>query len=71
LAEIRSLPEQELSKVIELVRSFRKESLSRKPRKEEILKYAGLLSDLTEDEKKVFDQAVRRRSLFSGRELSV
>jgi bifunctional DNA-binding transcriptional regulator/antitoxin component of YhaV-PrlF toxin-antitoxin module len=35
--------------------------------KNKILSYAGLLSDLTTDEQKRFDETVRRRSLFDSR----
>ena len=35
--------------------------------KNKILSYAGLLSDLTRDEQKRFDETVRRRSLFGSR----
>jgi hypothetical protein len=35
--------------------------------KDKILSYAGLLSDLTEEERKRFDETVKRRSLFGNR----
>jgi bifunctional DNA-binding transcriptional regulator/antitoxin component of YhaV-PrlF toxin-antitoxin module len=35
--------------------------------KSNILSYAGLLSDLTEEEQKRFDESVKRRSLFQNR----
>jgi len=39
--------------------------------KNKILSYAGLLSDLTTDEQKRFDETVRRRSLFGNRKAEI
>ena len=39
--------------------------------KEKILSFAGLLSDLTGDERKQFDQTVKRRSLFGNRKSEI
>ena len=38
-----------------------------KARKEKILAYAGLLSDLTEEQERLFDESIKRRSLFGQR----
>jgi hypothetical protein len=42
-----------------------------KPKKEKILGYAGLLSDLTEEEVKRFDDSIRRRSFFGERKVEI
>ena len=42
-----------------------------KPKKEKILGYAGLLSDLTEEEVKRFDDSIRRRSFFGERNVEI
>jgi len=39
--------------------------------KDRILSYAGLLSDLTGEERKRFDKSVKRRSLFGNREAEI
>jgi len=39
--------------------------------KDKILSYAGLLSDLTEEERKRFDETVKRRSLFGNRKAEI
>ena len=39
-----------------------------KAKKEKILTYAGLLSDLTEKEEKLFNESIKRRSFFLVRE---
>jgi len=38
-----------------------------KAKKEKILTYAGLLSDLSEEEERLFDESIKRRSLFGKR----
>ncbi len=40
-------------------------------KKERILSYAGLLSDLTEKEMRRFDESIKRRSLFGQRQLDI
>jgi hypothetical protein len=39
--------------------------------KDRILSYAGLLSDLTVEERKRFDETVKRRSLFGDRKAEI
>ena len=39
--------------------------------KEKILSYAGLLSDLTGEEQKRFDESIKRRSLFGQRKATI
>ena len=38
-----------------------------KAKKEKILTYAGLLSDLSEKQERLFDESIKRRSLFGKR----
>ena len=42
-----------------------------KAQKEKILAYAGLLSDLTEEEVKRFDESIKRRSFFGERKVEI
>lgn len=44
--------------------------LEGKAQKEKILSYAGLLSELTEEEKR-FDESIKRRSFFSERNVEI
>jgi len=39
--------------------------------KKKILSYAGLLSDLTGEEQKRFDESIKRRSLFEQRKATI
>ena len=45
--------------------------LEGKAQKEKILSYAGLLSELTEEEEKRFDESIKRRSFFSERNVEI
>ncbi|MBW1715143.1 MAG: hypothetical protein JRJ77_04845 [Deltaproteobacteria bacterium] len=42
-----------------------------KAQKEKILAYAGLLSDLTEEEVKRLDESIKRRSFFGERKVGI
>ena len=42
-----------------------------KTEKGKILAYAGLLSDLTEEEQRRFDESIKRRSFFGERKLGI
>ncbi|HUV80422.1 MAG TPA: antitoxin AF2212-like protein [Candidatus Bathyarchaeia archaeon] len=42
----------------------------REGKKRDILRYAGILKDLSEEEERIFQEAVKRRSLF-GRALKL
>lgn len=42
-----------------------------KPEKEKILAYAGLLSDLTGEEERQFNECIKRRSLFGQRKVEI
>ena len=42
-----------------------------KVKKENILAYAGLLSDLTEEEERRFNESIKRRSLFGQRKTEI
>jgi hypothetical protein len=39
--------------------------------KDKILSYAGLLSDLTGEERKRFDEAIKRKSFFGSRKAEI
>lgn len=43
----------------------------KKAKRERILAYAGLLSDLTQQEGSCFDESIERKSLFGRREVDV
>lgn len=70
MGELRGLSEAEQAKLLKLVR-FLKEEVFEEPlprvEKEAVLRHAGLLSDLTPEEERRFEEATRRRSLFGRR----
>jgi len=43
----------------------------KKTKKEKILAYAGLLSDMTQKEEKRFGESIKRRSLFGQKEATI
>ncbi len=43
----------------------------KKTKKEKILAYAGLLSDMTKKEEKRFGESIKRRSLFGQKEATI
>ena len=45
--------------------------VEKNPDKNKILSYAGLLSDLTDEENERFNQGIKRRSLFGQREIKI
>jgi hypothetical protein len=69
LAELKDLPEAEQAKLLRLIQFLKEEILSRGGDKEAILRHAGLLADLTPEEEERFTEAVRRCSLFGGRQV--
>ncbi len=42
-----------------------------KSSKPDIMKYAGMLSDLSPEDSELFEQAVQRKSMFGGREVEL
>jgi hypothetical protein len=71
--EVKGLPAADIKRIVKIVHLIKEEILERKvirPRKN-IMKYAGLLKDLTEKESKVFEKAVKRKSLFGGRAVKI
>lgn len=73
LQEIKDLSEKDIEKIIRIIHFLKKEILAEK--KEEtgaqVMNYAGILEDLTEEEAELFDRAVQRKSLFRGREVAL
>ena len=70
LAELKEFPEEEQAKLLRLIQFLKEEILRPKGEgKEEVLRHAGLLADLTPEEEERFTEAVRRRSLFGKRQV--
>ena len=73
LQEIKGLDQDEVEKIIKMVRFMKSEFLKAKQKntRPDLMKYAGFLNDLSPDENELFNQAVQRKSMFKGRELEL
>lgn len=71
--EVKDLPAADIKKIIKIVHLIKEEIIERKVirHRQNIMQYAGLLKDLTEKESKVFDEAVKGKSLFGGRAVEI
>ena len=69
LKEIEGLTQSDISRIVKMVHFVKKEILGKKKEdvKQQILGYAGMLKDLTDEEKESFNEAARRKSLFRDR----
>ncbi|MCF8077197.1 MAG: hypothetical protein K9K63_11675 [Desulfotignum sp.] len=75
LQEIKGLNQDDLEKILRMIHFMKNEffTASKKETAEKIniLNYAGMLSDLTDEETAVFTHITNRRNLFGGRELNL
>ena len=61
--EIQGLSVRELGRLLKLVHFVREEFLPSKPvAKSSLAEFAGCLSDLSDDQRSLFDEAIARRS---------
>jgi vacuolar-type H+-ATPase subunit H len=76
LQEIKGLNQDDVEKILRMIHFVKNEffTSSKKQTAEKkinILNYAGMLSDLTDEETVVFTHITKRRNLFGGRELTL
>ncbi len=73
LQEIKGLEREETEKTIKMIHFMKEEILKEKDKssKPDIMKYAGMLSDLSPEDIEIFEQAVQRKSMFGGREVKL
>ena len=69
LKEIKGLTQSDISRIVKMVHFVKKEILGRNQEgaKLQIMGYAGMLKDMTDEETALFNEAARRRSLFKDR----
>ncbi len=70
LEEIKGLSTRELGHLLKLVHFVKEEFLPSKiaAQKITLTEFAGCLTDLSDDQRNTFDEAISRRSLFADRE---
>lgn len=73
LNEVKGLPGTDIAKIVKIVHLIKEDILEKKVKRtgRNILRYAGMLKDLTDKESKVFDEAIERRKLFGGRKIKI
>ncbi len=73
LKEVKGLPGSDIARIVKIVHLIKEEIIEKKVKgvRTDILQYAGILQDLTDKETKVFDEAVKRTSLFGGRKIKI
>ena len=73
LKEIKGLDRDETEKIIKMIHFMKEEILKEKHpgSKPDMMKYAGMLSDLSPEDSELFEQAVQRKSMFGGREVEL
>ncbi len=73
LQEIKGLDRDDAEKIIKMVHFMKEEILKEKQKnsKPDIMKYAGMLSDLSPEDSDLFEQAVQRKSMFRGRKIEL
>lgn len=69
LKEIKGLTQSDFLRIVKMVHFVKKEILGKKKEdvKQQIMGCAGLLKDMTDEETALFNEAVRRKSLFRDR----
>lgn len=75
LQEIKGLNQDDVEKILRMIHFMKNEfftsSKTEKAKKINIMNYAGMLSDLTDEELDAFTHITKRRNIFGGRELNL
>ena len=69
LKEIKGLNQSDIARIVKMVHFVKKEILGRNQEgaKMQIMGYAGMLKNMTDEEAELFNEAVKRKSLFRDR----
>ena len=74
LHEIKDLDQKDVEKILRMIHFMKKEILNYSDKTAEtanIMAYAGMLSDLSDEEANLFKHITKRRNLFDGREVQL
>lgn len=74
LQEIKGLNHDDIEKILRMIHFMKNEILNYSDKNAEnanIMAYAGMLSDLNDEEADVFEHIIKRRNLFDGREVEL
>jgi hypothetical protein len=69
LKEIKGLTQSDIARIVKMVHFVKKEILGRNQEgaKLQIMGYAGMLKNMTDEEAELFNEAVKRKSLYRDR----
>ncbi len=73
LQEIKGLNQNDVKKILRMIHFMKKEIFTTEKKTENIniMNYAGMLNDLTDEEVNVFATVLQRQKLFGGREVNL
>ena len=74
LQEIKGLNHNDIEKILRMIHFMKKEIFNYSDKNAEnanIMAYAGMLSDLSDEEVELFTHITKRRHLFEGREVKL
>jgi len=71
--ELRDLDKDSFEKILRMIHFMKKEILNVKGARREakIVKYAGMLNDMSDDEVDCFSAAIQRKSMFGQRDMRI
>ena len=73
LHEIKDLDQKDVEKILRMIHFMKKEIFTSKKKmpKTDIMSFAGMLNDLTEEEANLYNSGIQRKELFRGREVEL
>ncbi len=73
LDEVKGLNKNDMVKILKMIHFMKREFLTTKENRisPNIIKYAGMLKDLTDEESEIFTNAIQRRNMFGGRKVKL
>ena len=71
--EIRGLDQNGMVKILRMIHFMKREFLTTEKNRNNpnIIKYAGMLKDLTDEESELFTNAIQRQNMFGGRKVKL
>ena len=73
IQELKSLSRPDMARIVKMVHFLKEEIFDKKAKhdKQEILDCAGMLKDLSDEEVELFEETVKRKTLFRDRKVKL